>query len=211
MNTYHKKGIGQFLENSISSKKIINELNHYYQIMEEKERRWFKKIIAGIKTTQHEIKFNQEKGYYSLGKQLISINDEIGYCFFHEIGHYIDFQINSCKISETAIKIFIKEFNKKNIDVKTYLMSNRDYSYKDTTGLIFDSICIYYAINPLRYNFRGHDPNHYFNCEEKGAGMELFAEFFAVKFMHKKEMSFFKKEFPKTFYYLNSEINKLIK
>ena len=96
MNTYHKKGIGQFLENSIYSKKIINELNHYYQIMEEKERKWIKKIIAGIKTTGHELKFCQEKGYYSLEKQLISINDEID-CFFHEIGHYIDFQIKFCK------------------------------------------------------------------------------------------------------------------
>ena len=47
MNTYHKKGIGQFLDDSISSKKIMNELNHYYQMMEETERKWLKKIIAG--------------------------------------------------------------------------------------------------------------------------------------------------------------------
>ena len=209
MNTYHKKGIGQFLTNSSESKQILNELNHYYQIMEEKERKWMKKIIAGIKTTGHELKFCQEKGYYNSKEQLISINKD-SYCFFHEIGHYIDAQIGFYKFGKTAIKIFIKEFNRKNIDIETYLVSNHNYPYKKLSGLIFDSLCIYYKINPWEYGYRGHKPEYYSSDIEKGAGTELFAEFFAVKFMHSNEMFFLKQEFPKTYYYLNSVIKNLI-
>ena len=152
MNTYHKKGIGQFLDDSISSKNIMNELNHYYQMMEETERKWLKKIIAGIKTTQHEIKFLQKEGYYSPTERLISVTED-AYCFFHELGHYVDERIRFNKISRTAIKIFIKEFNKKNVDIETYLVSNQNYPYKKLSGLIFDSLCIYYAINPWKYGY----------------------------------------------------------
>ena len=210
MNTYHKKGIGQFLDDSISSKKIMNELNHYYQLMEETERKWLKKIIAGIKTTGHEIKFWQKEGYYSSTEQLISVREGHAYVLFHELGHYIDAQVGFQK-SKTAIKIFIKEFNRKNIDIETYLVSNQNYPYKKLSGLIFDSLCIYYKINPWKYGYSGHELGYYSFDREKGAGIELFAEFFAVKFMHSNEMFFLKQEFPKTFYYLNSTINNLMK
>lgn len=215
MDAMTKKGIGQYLDKDYSnSKKIIDRMNYFYSLMTDEERIWIKKQFQGIKTSNHRMVFNQKDGFYNPSLKLISIEknqkvDRIIKVFFHELGHYIDFSLE--KISMKAIEIFIKELEKKQIiNIEQYILSfEKNLRYN---GLMFDSLCILYSLNPYKLGCSGHDENYYDSNRKYGAAVEMFAEFFAEKFMHNNEpLEMFKKEFPKTFHYLNTKINNLLK
>lgn len=217
MDAMTKKGIGQYLDKDYSnSKKIIDRMNYFYSLMTDEERIWIKKQFKGIKTSNHKMIFNQNRGFYSEYDKLISICEEnhginrIIEVFFHELGHYIDFSLG--KISMKAINVFIKELEKKQIiNIEQYILSF-DRNVRYSSSLMFDSLCILYSLNPWEIGCIGHDKK-YFTCNRiYGAAVEMFAEFFAEKFMHNNEpLKMFKREFPKTFYYLNTKINNLLK
>lgn len=214
MVEYCKKGIGKYLDaNNPKSKKILDRINYYYSIMQDDERKWIKKIIAGTSNVGEKILFEQKEGYFCKN-DCISVSksyniDEVCDCLFHELGHYVDCHIKYYKTSENAIDIFIKEFERKNITVEQYCRTHSYIAHKDQNGLIFDSLGVYYAVDVIALGCRGHDMTY---TGKSRSARELFAEFFAAKFMNETEiLLFFKEEFPKTYYYLNTKINNLIK
>lgn len=136
---------------------------------------------------------------------------------FHEYGHFIHHNaFNYDEINRTIALIFKKEIKVKriyteNIGLEFLNGLKKEFSGPCSNSLvpISDGLGIYFDTelfhnNNYRTHLKGYSSGH--------MGTELFAELFQMIVMgDNKGLMIFKREFPKTYYYLSEKINGLRK
>lgn len=198
-------------------KAIIKSLNDFCSTLDIKEQEKLNRIFNIIKEKNVKILFCQDESYFDVVNNMIYIQDIrfvkfIYLSFLHELGHCVDYNVSRCKISSYAITIFIKELNDKKIynqeDAIRYI-ETFDNKVK-FNSIMFDSICILYNIDARKVLCTGHDLKYSIYFKDIFAGAELFAEFFKLKFLKEEYcLELFKREFPKTYSFLEKKFKEL--
>lgn len=135
----------------------------------------------------------------------------------HEYGHFVHHNaFDYDRTNNTIFYIFKKEVVKKKISNEedglkflNHLRTECPLRWGEALCPISDALGIYFNTELFRNsNYRGHKkgyPSYYI-------GTELFANIFQMIIMGDNEgLSIFKREFPKTYYYLSKKINGLQK
>lgn len=165
---------------------------------------------------------NQKTAYYSLKYNKIffppSTNiDKDVRTIFHEYGHFIHHNaFDYDRINNTISSIFKKEVQKKKIHNEEIGLEFLNCIKRDLAGEYVNSLCpisdalgIYFDTEMFRKNgYKGHKKGY----PSYNLGTELFAEIFQMTIMGEgKGLAIFKREFPKTYYYISEKINGLRK
>ena len=165
---------------------------------------------------------NKSTAYYSSFRNQMffpkeeNANENV-YVVFHEYGHLIHHNaFDYYRINNTISSIFKKEVQKKKIineEIGLKFLNNLKkefaWGYANSLCPISDALGNYFDTNLFYENgYRSHKKG-YASCS---LGTELFAEIFQMTVMgDSKGLRIFKREFPKTYYYLSEKINGLRK